>query len=257
MKKTADLFTMKKNRNKISMLTAYDYQTAKLLESAGIDIILVGDSLGNVFQGKGTTRKVTMEHMLYHTEAVARGAKNTYIVSDMPYKSYETPDSAIKHAKLLLEAGAHAVKYEGSFPVILSALRTENIEVMGHLGLLPQTAEAFKVQGKEEARAKEILANAKTMAEGGVFSLVLECVPEGLAKTISQEIDVPVIGIGAGSFCDGQVLVVNDLLNIEDSKKPKFVKAYADLSSVIQNAVSEYIAEVKAKSFPGDEHTYH
>jgi 3-methyl-2-oxobutanoate hydroxymethyltransferase len=246
-----------KRKKKIVMLTAYDYQTAKLLDEVGIDLILVGDSLGMVMLGYKDTKNVTMQEMIHHTKAVVRGAKNTPIIGDMPIHTYETVDDAVINAKKFMEAGVYGVKIEGNKPDIIKALLKEGIPVMGHLGLLPQTAEKYSIKGKEESEAKRIYEDALELDKLGVFSMVLECVPDNLAKKITENVKVPTIGIGAGKYCRGQVLVINDLLGMDDSFKPKHVKKYADLSKTIKNAVSKFKEEVLEGKFPDDEHTFH
>lgn len=247
----------KKQGSRITMLTAYDAQTALLLEEAGIDLLLVGDTLGMVFQGQDTTRVVTLEHMIYHVSVVAHGAPETFVVGDLPYGTYDTPDAALQSAAKLIEAGADAVKLEGSPPGVVHALVAEGIPVMGHLGLLPQTAERFKVEGKREEDAAKIEHQAKLVEEGGAFSVVLESVPESLARKITERLTIPTIGIGAGKHCDGQVLVINDLLGLSTTHKPKFVKRYAELAQVVRQAARTYIQEVRSGQFPDYDHTYH
>jgi len=247
----------KKGRQKIIMLTAYDYQMAKILDEVGIDLILVGDSLGMVVQGHPDTKNVTISDMLYHTRAVARGAKNTPIIGDMPINSYRNVDEALRNAKLLLENGAQAVKIEGNKPKIIKALIDEEIPVMGHLGLLPQTAENYKVRGKKPEEAEKIFRDALELDRLGVFSIVLECIPESLAKRITESVRVPTIGIGAGKFCDGQVLVLNDLLGMDESFKPKYLKRYANLNKVIKEAINRFREDVLTERYPDPEHTYH
>jgi 3-methyl-2-oxobutanoate hydroxymethyltransferase len=246
-----------KKKERIVMLTAYDYQTAKLLDEVGIDLILVGDSLGMVVLGHKDTKNVTMQEMIHHTKAVVNGVKNSLIIGDMPIHTYDTVDDALVNAKKFIEAGAHGVKIEGNKTQVIRALLKEGIPVMGHLGLLPQTAEKYIVKGKEELEAKRIYDDALALDELGVFSVVLECVPENLAKKITENVKVPTIGIGAGKYCRGQVLVINDLLGMDDSFKPKHVKKYADLSKTIKNAVSKFKEEVLEGKFPDDEHTFH
>lgn len=246
-----------KKKKKIVMLTAYDYQTAKLIDEVGIDIILVGDSLGMVVLGHKNTKNVTMGQMIHHTKAVVNGAKNIYIIGDMPIHSYDTVDDALVNAKKFMETGAHGVKIEGNKPDVIKVLLKEGIPVMGHLGLLPQTAEKYNVRGKEDLEAKRIYEDALELDKLGVFSIVLECVPEDLAKKITESVKVPTIGIGAGKYCRGQVLVINDLLGMDESFKPKHVKRYADLSKTIKNAVSKFKEEVLEGKFPDDEHTFH
>ena len=252
-----DELKMLKNKRKIVMLTAYDYQMAKILDGIGIDIILVGDSLGMVVLGYKDTKAVTMHEMIHHTRAVARGAKNTPIVGDMPINSYNTVPDALKNAKDFLNAGAHGVKIEGNKPRIIKALLDENIPVMGHLGLLPQTAEGYRVRGKEEAEAEKIFSDALELDELGVFTMVLECIPESLAKKITETIKTPTIGIGAGKYCDGQVLVINDMLGFDESFTPKYLKRYANLSHAIREAVARFKEEVLDGKYPDKEHTYH
>lgn len=246
-----------KGKRKIAMLTAYDFQTARLLEKADIDMILVGDSLGMVVQGCQDTKNVSMEEMLYHTKAVACGATDTFIVGDMPINSYNTPEQAVANAKKFIEADAQAVKVEGLKPEVIEALLAQGIPVMGHLGLLPQTAEKYEVQGKSETEAKRILEEAVALDKLGVFSLVLECVPEKLAKEITEKVSMPTIGIGAGRYCDGQVLVINDLLGMDETFKPRFVKRYANLSQQVQEAVKKFKEDVSSGKFPDEGHSFH
>ncbi len=246
-----------KGKRKITMLTAYDYQIANILEAAGVDIILVGDSLGMVFQGNPDTKTVTQEAILYHTKAVAKGAKNTLVVSDLPIHTYDTPQEAIINAKEVLKVGAKGVKIEGSHPGVVSALLEEGIPVMGHVGLLPQTASEFRVKGKKPDEADQIWRDALELDKLGVFCIVVEALPEWLARKITFDVKIPTIGIGAGKYCDGQVLVINDLLGLDDRQIPKFVKRYTDLRSIIDDAVRKYIEEVQAGKYPNKEHTYH
>ena len=254
MRRTIGNMKATKGKEKITVLTAYGYSTSRVIDEAGVDIILVGDSLGNVVLGHDTTRKVTMEDMLRHTGAVARGAKNCLIVADMPFESDKTMGLAVKNAKLLLKAGAHAVKVEGK-PEIVEALVKEDIIVMGHAGLLPQTAEDLKVQGKNEKDAKKILDEVIALEKAGCFSIVLECVSSRLAKTITETLKIPTIGIGSGPYCDGQVLVSNDMLGLFDNI-PKFVRKYADLNSEIKKAVQVYCKDVKEGSFPSEKESF-
>ncbi len=256
IKKTIDLIKSMKNKDKITMLTAYDYPSAKLLEECGIDIILVGDSLGNVMLGHDSTRPVTMTDMVHHTKAVARAVNNSLLVSDMPYKSDSFPDSAVVHAKMLIEAGAKAVKIERDRPEIVKALVENNIEVMGHIGLTPQTATEYKVQGKDEESANRLLKEAKSLEQAGCFSIVLECVPATLAKQITESINIPTIGIGAGVHCDGQVLVYHDMLGLTNIKTAKFVKKFANLYPEMEKAINEYKKEVKESKYPNEDYSY-
>ena len=244
-----------KGERKIVMLTCYDYQNAKLLDEAGIDLILVGDSLGMVVLGYSDTKSVTMEEVLHHTKAVARGTRIP-IVGDMPIHSYDSPEKALENARKFLEAGAQSVKLEGLKREAITALRQEGIEVMGHLGLQPQTAEKYAVQGRDEGEAERIFQEALELEKLGVYAIVLECVPSSLAKRISESVKVPTIGIGAGKDCDGQVLVLNDLLGLDESFNPKFVKRYARLSREIKKAVQEFKKEVLEGKFPGKEESF-
>lgn len=252
-----EVIRRKKGVEKIVMLTAYDYQMAKILDEVGIDMILVGDSLGMVFQGYLNTKYVTMRDMLYHTQAVARGVKKTPIIGDMPINSYRTVNQALKNAQLFIKNGADAVKIEGNKPKIIHALLNAGIPVMGHVGLLPQTAENFRVRGKEPKEAKKIVRDALELDKLGVFSIVLESIPEEVAKKITESVSIPTIGIGAGRYCDGQVLVINDLLGVDDSFKPKFVKRYANLKKIIIEAVEKFKKDVYEEKFPDEEHTYY
>jgi 3-methyl-2-oxobutanoate hydroxymethyltransferase len=247
----------KKGKAKIIMLTAYDYQTAKILDEMRIDLILVGDSLGMVFQGYDNTKSVTMEDMVYHTCAVAKGAKNTPIIGDMPINSYVNVQTTLENAQRFLNAGAQGVKIEGNRPQIVKALVTAKIPVMGHVGMLPQTAESYKVKGKTPDEAEKIVQDALELDSCSVFSIVAECIPEDLANKITKLVKVPTIGIGAGRFCDGQVLVINDMLGMSDGFSPKFVKPYANLNAVVKDAVARFREEVLTGKYPDKEHTYH
>jgi 3-methyl-2-oxobutanoate hydroxymethyltransferase len=247
----------KKGREKIVMLTAYDFQMAKILDKVGIDLILVGDSSGMVVQGYNDTKSVTMTDMIYHVKAVARGAKNTPIIGDMPINSYNTVEDGLRNAERFLEAGAHGVKIEGNKAEVVRALISRGIPVMGHVGMLPQIAEAYRVKGKKPEEADQILRDAVDLDKLGVFSIVLECIPESLAKQITEMVKAPTIGIGAGKNCDGQVLVINDMLGLDESFKPKYVKTYASLSRIIADAVTGFKEEVCTCRYPDEEHTYH
>jgi len=246
-----------KGVRKVTVLTAYDYQTAKIMDVAGIDIILVGDSLGMVVLGYEDTKQVTMEDMIRHTQAVARGVESAIIIGDLPIHSYETVEDALTNAGKLMEAGAHAVKLEGYKPDAVKALIEEGIPVQGHLGLLPQTADVMKVRGKKRSEAERILAEARELDALGVFSLVLECIPLKLAKQVTEAVGTLTIGIGAGVHCDGQVLVVNDMLGMDEGYSPKHSKIFANLNDIIGDAVERYIEEVKAGKFPTDRHSFH
>lgn len=252
-----DEFRMKKGKEKILMLTAYDYQMAKILDEAGIDIILVGDSLGMVIQGYKDTKSVRIEDMLYHTRAVARGAKNTPIIGDMPIRCDKSVEDALKNAKRFMRAGAHGVKIEGNKSEVVKALLDAGIPVMGHVGLLPQTAESYRVKGKQPEEAQKIFTDALKIDKLSVFSIVLECMPESLAKRITEAVRSPTIGIGAGKHCDGQVLVINDMLGFDESFAPKYLKRYAHLNKIIKEAVARFKEEVSKGVYPDKEHTYH
>lgn len=248
---------------KITMLTAYDYSMAKLVTSAGVDSILVGDSLGMVMQGQSSTLPVTIDEVIYHTKMVVRGNKNALIVGDMPFLSYHiSVEDAVRNAgRLVKEGGAEAVKMEGGSNIInqVKAVIDAQIPVVGHLGLTPQSVNAFggfKVQGRDEENAKRILKDALLLEKAGVFAITLEGIPEPLAKEISEKLTIPTIGIGAGKYCDGQVLVINDMLGMFNDFVPKFVKRYADLNTIVTDAVQNYIQEVQNGNFPAEEHTY-
>lgn len=264
MKNTSVTFKdSKKNGEKLTMLTAYDYTTAKLLDESGIDSILVGDSLGMVVLGYDDTLSVTMEDMIHHSAAVARGAKNALVVTDMPFMSYQTSvyDAVVNAGRLVKEGKAQAVKLEGGieFCEHIKAIVNASIPVCAHLGLTPQSINAFggfKVQGKGKEAAQKLLDEARAVEQAGAFAVVLECVPAKLAKKISESISIPTIGIGAGAGCDGQVLVYQDMLAMYPDFKPKFVKQYTQLGSVMKDAFKQYIAEVKSGAFPSEEHTF-
>jgi|TARA_B100002003_G_C13992331_1_gene479448 3-methyl-2-oxobutanoate hydroxymethyltransferase len=256
MKITVEKLKSMKGNEKISMLTAYDYSSAKVEDEVGIDVVLIGDSLGMVILGYDTTQKVTMQDIMRHTGAVSRGIKKAHIVADMPYKSYDTEEDAIKNAKLLIESGADSVKNEKK-PEIAKALVQAGIDVMGHIGLTPQTITDFKVQGKDQETADKIKEEAKALEEAGCYALILECVPRQLAKEITEGIGIPTVGIGAGPDCDGQVLVVNDMLGLFTEFQPKFVKRYANLSDEMKKAIKVYNKEIKESKFPTDEQSFH
>ena len=253
---TTSIMQMKNSGHKISMLTAYDYTTARLLDEAGVNTILVGDSLGNVIS-------VTVEDMIHHSAAVARGAKNALVVTDLPFMSYQTSvyDAVVNAGRLMKEGRAGAVKLEGGKEVCpqIKAIVSAGIPVVAHLGLTPQsinTFGGFKVQGKTETAAKKLIEDAKAVEEAGAFLLVLECVPAKLAKLVTESINIPTIGIGAGAGCDGQVLVIYDMLGMFSDFKPKFVKHFANAGDVIREAVKTYIAEIDDGTFPAEEHCY-
>lgn len=253
----------KDNGKKITMLTAYDYSMAKLIDEAGINMILVGDSLGMVMLGYEDTLSVTMEDMIHHTRAVARGAKDAFVVADMPFMSYQTSvyDAVYNAGRLMKEGRAQAVKLEGGREVAeqIQAITKASIPVVGHLGLTPQSLNAFggfKVQGKSEEAARKLLEDAKIIEEAGAVAIVLECVPAKLAELISKQVKVPIIGIGAGAGCDGQVLVYQDMLAMFGDFKPKFVKQFAPIGDLMKEAFAKYIEEVKTGAFPAQEHTF-
>ena len=257
-----DLRSFKERGERFIMLTAYDFPTARILDEAGVPVILVGDSLAQNVLGYSTTLPVTMEEMLHHTRAVTRGAKDALIVGDMPFMSYHASlEDGIRNAgRFLKEGGAHAVKVEGPQLELSSALVDRGIPVMGHLGLTPQSVHAmggYRVQGKSEEDARRLLDEAQAMDKSGIFSLVLEGVPESLAAKITEAVAVPTIGIGAGPHCDAQVLVLTDLLGLGFGGYPKFAKPYADLRGEMTRAVQSFRDEVAAGTFPDDAHSYH
>ena len=246
-----------KGKEKIVMLTAYDYQIAKIIDTVGIDLILVGDSLGMVVQGHKDTKSVTMKNMIYHLKAVARGVRKTPIIGDLPINSCNTTHGALMNAKQFLNSGADGVKIEGNMHEVVKSLLDAEIPVMGHVGMLPQRANVYRVKGKDPKEAEKIFQDAKDLDKLGVFSIVLECIPENLAKRITENISAPTIGIGAGKYCDGQVLVTNDMLGLNEDFKPKFVKRYAQLSKTIAKAIDKFKEEVTTGKYPDKEHTYH
>lgn len=264
MKTTVTTFLERKVAGeKITMLTAYDYSTAKLLDQAGVESILVGDSLGMVMLGYDDTLQVTMDDMIHHTKAVSRGVENAMIIGDMPFMSYHVSvEEAVRNAGRFVQEGrAHAVKLEGARNVLpqIEAIIKAQIPVIGHIGLTPQSVNVFggfKVQGKDEERAKALIEDALLLQEAGVFAIVLECVPAKLAQMISEKLSIPTIGIGAGNGCDGQVLVIQDMLGMYSDFTPKFVKQFAKLNDHIVGAVKSYNEEVKSGAFPEDKHTF-
>ncbi|MGO4541277.1 3-methyl-2-oxobutanoate hydroxymethyltransferase [Paenibacillus sp. 2TAB19] len=255
---------MKQERNAISVLTAYDYPSAKLAEEAGIDVILVGDSLGNVVLGYETTIPVTIDDIIYHTRAVARGAGQTFIVADMPFMTYgASRETTLRNAaRIMQEGGAHALKLEGGTEIAadVEALVKAGIPVMGHIGLTPQSVHqlgGYKVQGKLDKEAERLMNDAKALEQAGAFSIVMELVTEPLAAAISGALTIPTIGIGAGRGCDGQVLVYHDLLQYASPYTPKkFVKTYADIGTTIRDAIQSYVQDVKGAAFPAEEHAF-
>ena len=263
IKTIKDIIAQKAKQERITMLTAYDYPMATFLDEAGIDIILVGDSLANVVLGLESTTQVGMKEMLHHTKAVVRAVKNAVVVGDMPFESYQlNPRAAVDNARQFIEEGCQAVKVEWfeDCPSVAAAISSAGIAVMGHVGLTPQTAHqlgGMKVQGQDAASAKAIIQNAKRLQEAGCFSVVLECIPREVAEIITRQLKVPTIGIGAGPNCDGQVLVINDLLGLFSRYQPKFSKKYADLGPQIVQAVKQYKQEVTTGRFPDDAHSFH
>ena len=250
-KTVATFLEMKHTGEKITMLTAYDYSMAKILDQAGVDSILVGDSLGMTMLGYEDTLAVTMEDMIHHTKAVKRGVSNAMVICDMPFMSYHiSAEEAVRNAgRIIKETGAHAVKVEGGKTVerqIKAIVTPQSVNMMG----------GFLVQGKSEEQAVKLIEEAKLLESLGCFSIVLECIPEKLAKIISDQLTIPTIGIGAGAGCDGQVLVIQDMLGLYDNFRPKFVKAYAEMSTTIAEAVSNYCKEVKSATFPELKHTF-
>lgn len=256
-----DLAAFKAQGKRFIMLTAYDFTVAQILDEADVPVILVGDSLAQVTLGYQTTLPVTIDEMLHHTRAVARGARRALIVADMPFGSYgnSIAQGVETATRFLKEAGAHAVKFEGADPDLAEALSARGIPVMAHLGLTPQSVHAmggYRVQARSAESAHRLLADAQTMQKAGAFSLVLEGIPPEVAKAVTEAVDVPTIGIGAGPDCDGQVLVINDLLGMGSGPDPRFVKRYADLRGTITGAVKAFENEVQAGAFPTDAHSY-
>jgi 3-methyl-2-oxobutanoate hydroxymethyltransferase len=254
---------MKEKGEKITILTAYDYFTAKILDEIGVDSILVGDSANMVFYGAKTTLSITLEQMLYHTQAVSRAVERVLVIGDMPFLSYQTSisEAILNAGRFLKEGGADAVKIEGGKEMAetISKLIEVGIPVMGHIGMTPQSIGklgGYSVQGKEEKKAQYLLESAKVLEDAGCFSIVLECIPKELAKKITASLKIPTIGIGAGPACDGQVLVINDILGLFEEFKPKFVRRYAELGKEIRKACKSFIDDVKAKKYPSDEESY-
>lgn len=260
---THQLQEMKNRGEKIAMLTAYDFSMAKLIDSAGVDVILVGDSASNVMAGHETTLPITLDQMIYHAASVVRGVKRALVVVDLPFGTYQgSSGEALRSAiRIMKEAGAHAVKLEGGSEVKDSITRilSAGIPVMGHLGLTPQSIYKFgtyTVRAREEAEAKKLMEDAKLLEECGCFGMVLEKIPAALAQAVTAEVHIPTIGIGAGAAVDGQVLVMQDMLGINKEFKPRFLRRYADLDGIIKGAVGQYVSDVKAKDFPNDEEKY-
>jgi 3-methyl-2-oxobutanoate hydroxymethyltransferase len=254
---------MKQRGEKITCLTAYDYSFARILDEAGVEMLLVGDSLGCVVQGCANTLAVTMDEMIYHTRLVTRGRKRALVIGDMPFMSYQVgKDDALRNAgRFFQEAGAEAIKLEGGVAVqeSIRAIVDAGMPVMGHIGLTPQSVHQFggyKIQGRDKERREAVLRDAVAVAEAGAFAVVLEGIPQDLASEISQRLAIPTIGIGAGLQCDGQVLVIHDMLGLFDDFVPKFVKRYADVKQTMLGAVKEFVSEVKGRKFPAEEHSF-
>jgi len=264
VKNTVLTFKQAKNEGKkLSMLTAYDYSMAKIIDASGINGILIGDSLGMVIKGDEDTLAVTVDEIIYHTKAVKKGAKNALIVSDMPFLSYHASiEQAVLNAgRIIKEGGANAVKIEGGSNFIpqIKAIVDAQIPVMGHLGLTPQSVNAFggfKVQGKNELAAKKLIEDAVLLEKAGAFSITLEGIPEKVAELITNSVSIPTIGIGAGKYCDGQILVYQDMLGMFDDFIPKFVKQYANIGTVMREAISSYVKEVEEGTFPEEKYTF-
>ncbi len=253
---------MAQEGNRIAMLTCYDASFAALLESAGVESLLIGDSLGNVLQGHETTLPVTLRDVVYHTECVARGSKRAFIIGDMPFGTFQLgPEDTFRNAAAIMAAGAHMVKLEGGTPVLETTeyLVTRGVPVCGHVGLTPQSVHQFggyKVQGRGEDAADRMVEDAKLLERAGAGMIVLEAVPAALAREITESVSVPTIGIGAGVDCHGQVLVLHDMLDVYPGRKAKFVKNFMRNAGSIQAAVELYVKEVKARTFPGPEHSF-
>lgn len=254
---------MKFDKEKITMLTSYDFTTAKMVDAGGIDTILVGDSAANVMAGHDTTLPITLDQMIYHTQCVVRGVDRALVVADLPFGTYQSnPEKALESAvRMMKEGGAHAIKIEGGEEIEDSIRKIVNagIPVMGHLGLTPQSIYQFgtyKVRAKEEEEAEKLIKDAKLLEELGCFALVLEKIPAGLAKKVTESISIPTIGIGAGPHCDGQVLVYHDMVGMNKGFSPKFLRRYLDLYTGITGAVSQYVRDVKESNFPNENESY-
>jgi 3-methyl-2-oxobutanoate hydroxymethyltransferase len=255
---------MKAGGEKITMLTAYDTPMARILDEAGVDILLVGDSVGSVMVGYPNTLPVTVDEMIYHTKAVVKGVTRALVVIDMPFMSYQISieDARRNAGRMIKESGAEAVKLEGGMNMkgVIKAIADIDIPVMGHIGLTPQSIHqmgGYKVQGKADEQKRKIMEDALAVEEAGAFALVLECIPTELAREITERVSIPTIGIGAGINCDGQVLVIHDVLGLLGDFRPKFVKSYVDLRKVISQAVGHYMDEVRKGKFPTEEHSFH
>ena len=259
--KHSELSLFKEQGQKITCLTAYDASMAKILDQSGVDAILIGDSLGMVIQGRENTRSVSINDMIYHTSIVSDSSSNALVIADMPFASYDSSDDALKNAKSLIDAGARMVKIEGGseHSDVIKTLISNNINICGHLGLQPQLvikSDDYRVQGRDDSSAQTILNNALLLESLGVSVLVLECIPSDLAKTISEKLTIPTIGIGAGVHCDGQVLVSYDMLGITTGKQPRFVRNFLSNQITISDAVESFVAEVKEGRFPSESESY-
>ena len=260
---TQTVVDMKHSGEKISMLTAYDFTFARIIDHAGIDVILVGDSASNVMAGHETTVPMTLDHMIYHASCVVRGVERALIIADLPFMSYQVTakEALISAGRMMKEAGVHGVKVEGGKPIIDTVHRIVDagIPVMGHLGLTPQSIYKFgtyKVRAKEKEEANQLLEDAKKLEEAGCFSIVLEKIPATLAKKVTETLSIPTIGIGAGAACDGQVLVLHDMLGLNKEFKPRFLRRYADLDSRVTDAVKKYVSDIKQGDFPNEDEQY-
>lgn len=260
---TSRLIEMKRRGEKIAMLTAYDYSMAKLIDEAGMDAILVGDSAANVMAGHATTLPMTLDHMIYHAQCVTRGVKRALVVCDMPFGTYQgnSKEALASAIRIMKESNAEAVKMEGGAEIIESIERiiSAGIPVMGHLGLTPQSINKFgtyNVRAREEAEAAKLLEDAKLLEKAGCFAIVLEKIPAELATKVSESLSIPTIGIGAGNGCDGQVLVMQDMLGVNKGFSPRFLRRYADLGTIIEDAVGNYIKDVKSSDFPNEKEQY-
>ncbi len=262
-KTVLDLQNMYVNGEKITVLTAYDFPFASLMDQEGIDMILVGDSVGCVVAGYDNTLPVTMDEIIYHTKAVMRGTQEAFVIADMPFLSYQIDirDACINAGRLIKDGGAHAVKLEGgeNMADTIAAIVNMDIPVVGHIGLTPQSIHrmgGYKVQGRKDEQARQLIADAKAVEKAGAFAVVLEGIPADLAKQITAELTIPTIGIGAGVDCSGQVLVIHDILGLCEKYSPKFVKVYADLAPLIREGIKGYINEVRGGTFPTDKHSF-
>lgn len=264
IKNINDFAKAKAEKVPVSVVTCYDFTFARIIEQTEIDAILVGDSVGMAFGGLNTTLPVTLDQMIYHASIVRRGAPDAFIICDLPFMSYHVSieDTLRNCGRIMKETGANAVKLEGGrdFSRTVEALVAASIPVMGHLGLTPQSVHklgGYTVQGRDDEKRRVMIEDAKLLEKAGAFSIVLEMVPEGLAKEISESLAIPTIGIGAGKYCDGQVLVINDLLGMDERFNPKFLKKYANLSRVVKKALKQYNLEVKERKYPDEEHSFH